>query len=43
MSFRLFFFFFEGFIESSPYVEKIKAFEKYFTSQIDLYNKVYIK
>lgn len=32
--------FFEGFIESSPYVEKIKAFEKYFTSQIDLYDKV---
>lgn len=37
MSFDLF----EGFIESSPYVEKIKAFEKYFTSQIDLYDKVY--
>lgn len=34
---------FEGFIESSPFVEKITAFEKYFTSQIDLYDKVYIK
>ncbi|MCI4382531.1 hypothetical protein PGIGA_G00015970 [Pangasianodon gigas] len=32
-------YFTEGFVESSPYVEKIKAFEKYFTSQIDLYDK----
>uniref|UniRef100_A0A673G8W6 DNA helicase MCM8 n=1 Tax=Sinocyclocheilus rhinocerous TaxID=307959 RepID=A0A673G8W6_9TELE len=28
-----------GFVESSPYVEKIKVFEQYFTSQIDLYDK----
>ncbi|KAA0711641.1 DNA helicase MCM8 [Triplophysa tibetana] len=28
-----------SFVESSPYVEKIKAFEQYFTSQIDLYDK----
>ncbi|KAF7704553.1 hypothetical protein HF521_021625 [Silurus meridionalis] len=32
-------YFTEGFIESSPYVEKIQAFEKYFNSQIDLYDK----
>lgn len=29
-----------GFIESSPCVEKIKVFEKYFSSKIHLYNKV---
>jgi len=29
-----------GFIESSPIVEKIKVFEKYFTSKIELYDKV---
>lgn len=29
-----------GFIESSPSVEKIKVFEKYFTSKIHLYDKV---
>ncbi|XP_068424164.1 DNA helicase MCM8, partial [Clinocottus analis] len=29
----------EGFIESSPTVEKIKVFEKYFTSKIELYDK----
>ncbi|XP_071221910.1 DNA helicase MCM8 [Salvelinus alpinus] len=32
-------YFTEGFIESSPYVEKIKVFEQYFTSQIHLYDK----
>ncbi|XP_051935358.1 DNA helicase MCM8-like [Hippocampus zosterae] len=32
-------YFTDGFIESSPFVEKIKAFEKYFTSKIDLYDK----
>ncbi|MEQ2272208.1 hypothetical protein XENORESO_016623, partial [Xenotaenia resolanae] len=32
-------YFTEGFIESSPSVEKIKVFEKYFTSRIHLYNK----
>ncbi|XP_066524234.1 DNA helicase MCM8 [Hoplias malabaricus] len=32
-------YFSEGFVESAPYVEKIKAFEQYFTSQIDLYDK----
>uniref|UniRef100_A0A8D0D2I9 DNA helicase MCM8 n=1 Tax=Sander lucioperca TaxID=283035 RepID=A0A8D0D2I9_SANLU len=32
-------YFTEGFIESSPSVEKIKVFEKYFTSKIDLYDK----
>uniref|UniRef100_A0A8C1GAK8 DNA helicase MCM8 n=2 Tax=Cyprinus carpio TaxID=7962 RepID=A0A8C1GAK8_CYPCA len=32
-------YFSEGFVESSPYVEKIKVFEQYFTSQIDLYDK----
>uniref|UniRef100_A0A4W5QIP6 DNA helicase MCM8 n=1 Tax=Hucho hucho TaxID=62062 RepID=A0A4W5QIP6_9TELE len=32
-------FLYEGFIESSPYVEKIKVFEQYFTSQIHLYDK----
>ncbi|XP_056903966.1 DNA helicase MCM8 [Takifugu flavidus] len=32
-------YFSEGFIESSPSVEKIKVFEKYFTSKIHLYNK----
>lgn len=31
---------FPGFVESSPYVEKIKVFERYFTSQMDLYDKV---
>ncbi|KAL0969003.1 hypothetical protein UPYG_G00221450, partial [Umbra pygmaea] len=29
----------EGFVESSPYVEKVKVFEQYFTSQIHLYDK----
>ncbi|XP_039994442.1 DNA helicase MCM8 [Xiphias gladius] len=29
----------EGFIESSPSMEKIKVFEKYFTSKIHLYDK----
>lgn len=33
-------FYYAGFIESSPSVEKIKVFEKYFTSKIHLYNKV---
>ncbi|XP_054879379.1 DNA helicase MCM8 [Poeciliopsis prolifica] len=32
-------YFTDGFIESSPSVEKIKVFEKYFISQIHLYNK----
>ncbi|XP_034407990.1 DNA helicase MCM8, partial [Cyclopterus lumpus] len=32
-------YFIEGFIESSPIVEKIKVFEKYFTSKIQLYDK----
>uniref|UniRef100_A0A672P3N0 DNA helicase MCM8 n=1 Tax=Sinocyclocheilus grahami TaxID=75366 RepID=A0A672P3N0_SINGR len=32
-------YFSEGFVESSPYVEKIKVLEQYFTSQIDLYDK----
>ncbi|XP_017294810.1 DNA helicase MCM8 isoform X3 [Kryptolebias marmoratus] len=32
-------YFAEGFIESSPSVEKIKVFEKYFTSKIHLYDK----
>ncbi|KAM4729618.1 DNA helicase MCM8 isoform 2-T2 [Anableps anableps] len=32
-------YFTEGFIESSPIVEKIKVFEKYFTSRIHLYDK----
>ncbi|XP_041728877.2 DNA helicase MCM8-like [Coregonus clupeaformis] len=32
-------YFTEGFVESSPYVEKIKVFEQYFTSQIHLYDK----
>ncbi|XP_047207829.1 DNA helicase MCM8 [Girardinichthys multiradiatus] len=32
-------YFTEGFIESSPSVEKIKVFEKYFTSRIHLYDK----
>uniref|UniRef100_A0A671M3J9 DNA helicase n=1 Tax=Sinocyclocheilus anshuiensis TaxID=1608454 RepID=A0A671M3J9_9TELE len=32
-------YFSEGFVKSSPYVEKIKVFEQYFTSQIDLYDK----
>ncbi|XP_034754360.1 DNA helicase MCM8, partial [Etheostoma cragini] len=32
-------YFTEGFIESSPSVEKIKVFEKYFASKIDLYDK----
>ncbi|XP_069568999.1 DNA helicase MCM8 [Brachyistius frenatus] len=32
-------YFTDGFIESSPSVEKIKVFEKYFTSRIHLYDK----
>uniref|UniRef100_A0A673CVF9 DNA helicase MCM8 n=1 Tax=Sphaeramia orbicularis TaxID=375764 RepID=A0A673CVF9_9TELE len=32
-------YFTEGFIESSPSVEKIKVFEKYFSSKIHLYDK----
>ncbi|XP_062422696.1 DNA helicase MCM8 [Pungitius pungitius] len=32
-------YFTEGFIESSPSVEKIKVFEQYFTSKIELYDK----
>uniref|UniRef100_A0A8C5C8D3 DNA helicase MCM8 n=1 Tax=Gadus morhua TaxID=8049 RepID=A0A8C5C8D3_GADMO len=32
-------YFTEGFIESSPSVEKIRVFEQYFTSKIDLYHK----
>ncbi|XP_015800528.3 DNA helicase MCM8 [Nothobranchius furzeri] len=32
-------YFTEGFIQSSPSVERIKAFEKYFTSRIHLYDK----
>ncbi|KAK5882807.1 hypothetical protein CesoFtcFv8_021355 [Champsocephalus esox] len=32
-------YFTEGFIESSPSVEKIKVFEKYFSSKIQLYDK----
>uniref|UniRef100_A0A3Q1D0F4 DNA helicase MCM8 n=1 Tax=Amphiprion ocellaris TaxID=80972 RepID=A0A3Q1D0F4_AMPOC len=32
-------YFTEGFIKSSPSVEKIKVFEKYFTSRIHLYDK----
>ncbi|XP_056250724.1 DNA helicase MCM8 [Seriola aureovittata] len=32
-------YFTEGFIQSSPSVEKIKVFEKYFTSKIQLYDK----
>ncbi|XP_044071076.1 LOW QUALITY PROTEIN: DNA helicase MCM8 [Siniperca chuatsi] len=32
-------YFTEGFIESSPSMEKIKVFEKYFTSKIHLYDK----
>ncbi|AWP14594.1 putative DNA helicase MCM8 [Scophthalmus maximus] len=32
-------YFTEGFIESSPSVEKIKVFEKYFASKIHLYDK----
>ncbi|XP_038127120.1 DNA helicase MCM8 [Cyprinodon tularosa] len=32
-------YFTQGFIESSPSVEKIKVFEKYFTSRIHLYDK----
>uniref|UniRef100_UPI0009B3E28A DNA helicase MCM8 n=1 Tax=Monopterus albus TaxID=43700 RepID=UPI0009B3E28A len=32
-------YFTDGFIESSPIVEKIKVFEKYFTSKIHLYDK----
>ncbi len=31
---------FAGFIASAPSVEKIKVFEKYFTSKIHLYDKV---
>lgn len=30
-----------GFVESGPYIEKIKAFEQYFLSQIELYDKVH--
>ncbi|KAJ8387836.1 hypothetical protein AAFF_G00149850 [Aldrovandia affinis] len=33
-------YFSEGFIESSPYVQKVQAFEEYFTKRIDLYDKV---
>ncbi|KAF3841757.1 hypothetical protein F7725_023708 [Dissostichus mawsoni] len=33
-------YFTEGFIESSPSAEKIKVFEKYFSSKIQLYDKV---
>ncbi|KAM3863254.1 DNA helicase MCM8 [Diretmus argenteus] len=32
-------YFTEGFVESSPFVEKVKVFEKYFTSKIHLYDK----
>ncbi|XP_061088318.1 DNA helicase MCM8, partial [Conger conger] len=32
-------YFSEGYIESSPYIQKIQAFEEYFTSRIDLYDK----
>ncbi|XP_077438575.1 DNA helicase MCM8 [Vanacampus margaritifer] len=32
-------YFTDGFIDSSPSVEKIKVFEKYFASKIDLYDK----
>ncbi|XP_076016578.1 DNA helicase MCM8 [Genypterus blacodes] len=32
-------YFTEGFIESSPSLEKVKVFEKYFTSRIQLYDK----
>ncbi|XP_063040543.1 DNA helicase MCM8 [Engraulis encrasicolus] len=32
-------YFSEGFVESGPSVEKIKAFEQYFLSQIELYDK----
>ncbi|XP_074531803.1 DNA helicase MCM8 [Halichoeres trimaculatus] len=32
-------YFTEGFMESTPSVEKIKVFEKYFTSKIQLYDK----
>ncbi|XP_030638296.1 LOW QUALITY PROTEIN: DNA helicase MCM8 [Chanos chanos] len=32
-------YFTEGFVQSSPYVEKVKVFEQYFLSQIDLYDK----
>uniref|UniRef100_A0AAY4CGM8 DNA helicase MCM8 n=1 Tax=Denticeps clupeoides TaxID=299321 RepID=A0AAY4CGM8_9TELE len=32
-------YFSEGFIESSPFVEKVKAFEQYFLSQIDHFDK----
>ncbi|KAI4791060.1 hypothetical protein KUCAC02_034237, partial [Chaenocephalus aceratus] len=36
-------YFTEGFIESSPSVEKIKVFEKYFSSKIQLYDKVTLR
>ncbi|KAG9335804.1 hypothetical protein JZ751_003636 [Albula glossodonta] len=32
-------YFSEGFVESSPYIQKIKAFEEYFKSRLDLYDK----
>ncbi|KAL4623943.1 DNA helicase MCM8 [Arapaima gigas] len=32
-------YFSEGFTESSPYVQKIQAFEQYFSSRIDFYDK----
>uniref|UniRef100_A0A8C9S1M4 DNA helicase MCM8 n=1 Tax=Scleropages formosus TaxID=113540 RepID=A0A8C9S1M4_SCLFO len=32
-------YFSEGFTRSSPYVQKIQAFEQYFSSRIDLYDK----
>lgn len=43
LQFCIVFVIFKGFVESATYVEKIKAFEEYFTSQIDLYDKVHIK
>ncbi|KAI1895909.1 hypothetical protein AGOR_G00111610 [Albula goreensis] len=32
-------YFSEGFVESSPYIQKIQAFEEYFKSRLDLYDK----
>ncbi|KAG7465857.1 hypothetical protein MATL_G00158250 [Megalops atlanticus] len=32
-------YFSEGFFESSPHIQKVQAFEKFFTSRIDLYDK----
>uniref|UniRef100_A0A4W3JY03 DNA helicase MCM8 n=1 Tax=Callorhinchus milii TaxID=7868 RepID=A0A4W3JY03_CALMI len=32
-------YFSEGYVESSPFVQKIQAFEKFFASRIDLYDK----